>query len=138
MWWILRNNALGDRRAKIEQRDYPRVNICNTVSCIGSDEDGTILEQCIGVVLEISQNGLQIETIQEVESANLSLMASTKNNRLIEIEGKVAHCRKAASGKFRTGILLQGTHEENVRFVKELVQSFHCQKKWPKRLLRGT
>ena len=99
------------------------------MSCIGSDEDGTVLEQCIGVVLDISQNGLLIESIQEVESANLSLMASTKNNRLIEIEGKVTDYRKAKSGKFRTGILLQGTHEQNVRFIKELVQSFHCQKK---------
>ena len=71
--------------------------------------------------MDISQNGLLIESIQEIESQNLSLMASTKNNRLIEIEGKVAYCRKAETGKFRTGVVLQATHEENVRFVKELV-----------------
>ena len=114
---------------KIEERDYPRVKICNTVSCIGSDEDGTVIEQVIGVVSDISQNGLLIESIQEVESANLSLMASTKENSLIEIKGKVTDCRKAKSGKFRTGILLQGTHEEIVRFIKELVEAFHHQKK---------
>ena len=55
------------------------------MSCIGSDEDGTIIEQILGVVSDISQNGLLIESIQKVESANLSLIASTKNNRLIEI-----------------------------------------------------
>jgi hypothetical protein len=99
------------------------------VSCIGSDEDGTIIEQITGVVSDISQNGLLIESIQAVESANLSLMASTKENRLIEIKGKVTHCRKAESGKFRTGVLLQGTHEEIVGFIRELVQAFHCQKK---------
>ena len=99
------------------------------MSCIGSDEDGTIIEQIIGVVLDISQNGLLMESIQEVESANLSLMASTKENSLIEIKGKVSDCRKATSGKFRTGVVLQGTHEENVRFIKELVQSYHRQKK---------
>jgi hypothetical protein len=99
------------------------------VSCIGSDEDGTIIEQIIGVVLDISQNGLLIESTQKVESTNLSLMASTKENRLIEIKGKVTDCRKATSGKFKTGILLQGTREENVHFIKELVQSYHRQKK---------
>jgi len=99
------------------------------VSCIGSDDGGTIIEKIIGVVLDISQNGLLIESIQEVESANLSLMASTKNNRLIEINGKVTQCRKATSGKFRTGILLQGAHEEVVRFIRELVQAHHHQKK---------
>jgi hypothetical protein len=99
------------------------------VSCIGSDEDGAVIEQIIGVVLDISQNGLLIESIQEIESANLSLMASTKNNRLIEIKGKVTDCRKAMSGKFKTGIRLQGTHEEIVRFISELVQAYHSQKK---------
>ena len=99
------------------------------MSCIGSDEDGTVIEQIIGVVSDISQNGLLIESIQEVESATLSLMASTKENSLIEIKGKVTDCRKAKSGKFRTGVLLQGTHEEIVRFIKELVEAFHYQKK---------
>jgi len=83
----------------------------------------------MGVVLDISQNGLLIETLQEVESTNLSLMASTQKSSLIEIEGKVAYCRKAESGKFNTGIMLQGTHEENVRFVKELIRAYHYQKK---------
>jgi hypothetical protein len=83
----------------------------------------------MGVVLDISQNGLLIESLQEVESTNLSLMASTQKNSLIEIEGKVACCRMTESGKFRTGIMLQGTHEENVRFVKELIRSYHYQKK---------
>ena len=81
------------------------------------------------MVLDISQNGLLIESIHEVKSKNLSLMASTQKNSLVKIEGKVAYCRKAESGKFRTGILLQGTHEENVRFVKELIRAHHYQKK---------
>ena len=83
----------------------------------------------MAVVLDISQNGLQIESLQEVESTNLSLRASTQKNSLINIKGKVAHCRKSESGKFRTGIWLQGTHEENVRFVKELIRAYHHQKK---------
>ena len=116
-------------RTKIENRKYARVKICNTISYIGSDEDGTILEQCLGMVLDVSQNGLLLESIQEVESKNLSLVASTQKNSLINIEGKVAYCRKSESGKFRTGIMLQGTQEENVRFVKELIRAYHYQKK---------
>jgi hypothetical protein len=83
----------------------------------------------MAVVLDISQNGVLIESLQEVESTNLSLMASTQKNSLIKIEGKVAHCRKSESGKFRTGVKLQGTHEENIRFVKELIRAYHHQKK---------
>jgi len=83
----------------------------------------------MAVVLDISQNGLLIESIKEVESKNLSLVASTQKNSLIKIKGKVANCRKAESGRFRTGIILQGTHEENVRFVKELIRTYHYPKK---------
>jgi hypothetical protein len=83
----------------------------------------------MGVVLDISQNGLLIESLQEVKSTNLSLMASTQKKSLIKIEGKVANCRKAEFGKFKTGVLLQGTQEENIRFVKELIRAYHYQKK---------
>jgi len=83
----------------------------------------------MGVVIDISQSGLLIESLQEVESKKLSLMASTQKNSLIKIEGKVAYCRKDETGKFKTGIMLQGTQDENVRFVKELIRAYHYQKK---------
>ena len=121
--------GLGEGRTKIEKRQYPRVKISNTISYVGLDENGTVIEQCMGVVKDISQNGLLIESLQAVESKNLSLMASTQKNKLIKIKGKVVSCRKDESGKFKTGILLEGTHEENVRFVKELIRAYHYQKK---------
>jgi c-di-GMP-binding flagellar brake protein YcgR len=121
--------GLGEGRTKIEKRKYPRVKIANTISYVGSDENGTVIEQCMGVIIDISQNGLLIESLQEVESKNLSLMASTQKNNLIKIKGEVVNSRKDESGKFKTGILLQGTHEENVRFVKELIRAHHYQKK---------
>jgi len=76
-------------RTKIENRKYPRVKICNTISYIGSDEDGTILEQCLGVVLDVSQSGLLMESIQEVKSTNLSLMASTQKKVWLKLREKL-------------------------------------------------
>jgi hypothetical protein len=83
----------------------------------------------MGVVQNISQNGLLVESMQKVESKYLSLMGSTQHNNLIKIEGEVVYCRKDQSGKFKIGIMLQGTHDENVRFVKELIRAYHYQKK---------
>ena len=79
----------------------------------------------MGIILDVSQNGILMETVEEVGSKYLSLMVSNQTGQLIEIEGKVAYCRKAGSGKFKTGITLQGTHEDNVRFVKELIRAYH-------------
>lgn len=83
----------------------------------------------MGTVLDISQSGILMETVQEVESKKLSLMVTTLNNNLIEISGEVAYCRKAEPGKFKTGIILRGTHDDNVQFVRELIRAYHYQKK---------
>lgn len=114
----------------MERRKYPRVKIFNTISYIGFDANNNVLEQNIGIALDVSQNGLLIEANQEVESEYLSLMASNQNNELIEIEGRVAYCRKLDSGKYHMGMILQGTHDDSIQFVKELIRAFHCRKKY--------
>lgn len=83
----------------------------------------------MGIIIDISQSGILMETAQKVESNLLSLMVSTKTSELIEIEGKVVYCRKTKSGKFKTGIVLQGTHDDNVQFVKEVIRAYHYNKK---------
>jgi hypothetical protein len=60
----------------------------------------------------------------------LSLVASNQNDDLVEIEARVAYCRKSDSGKYRMGLILQGTHDDNIRFVKELIRAFHYRKKY--------
>ena len=113
----------------IERRKYPRVRIFNVISYVGYDANDDMLEQNIGVAIDISQSGLLIETAEKVESEHLSLVASTQNDKLIEIEARVAHCRKMDSGKYQMGITLQGSQEDNIRFVKELIRAFYYRQK---------
>ena len=113
----------------IEKRKYPRVRIFNVISYVGYDANDDMLEQNIGVAIDISQSGLLIETAEKVESEHLSLVASTQNDKLIEIEARVAHCRKMDSGKYQMGITLQGSQEDNIRFVKELIRAFYYRQK---------
>ena len=82
----------------------------------------------MGVVLNVSQNGVLLEASDPVESEYVMLMATDFNNKLIEIKGKIEYCRKNKSDKFKAGISLQGTHEENVRFVKKLLKAHRYRK----------
>ena len=116
--------------SQVERRKYPRVKIFNSISYVGYDEDNNIIEQNIGVAIDISQSGLLIESAQKVESEYLSLMASNQNNELVEIDARVAYCRKLDSGKYHVGITLRGSHDDNIRFVKELIRAFHYRKKY--------
>jgi len=53
------------------------------------------------------------------------------NSQYIATKGKVVYSNKDASGKFKTGIQLQGTKEENLQFVKKLLKTYHYQKRVP-------
>jgi hypothetical protein len=79
----------------------------------------------MGRALDVSQNGIYLETGQRVGSEYVSLMTSDAEQKLIEIKGKVAYSQKNGEGMFRTGIRLEGTHEENIGFVKKLIRVYH-------------
>ena len=106
-----------------DRRKYPRVDVFSLVSCVCIGENGNILGQNMGVVLNVSQSGILLKTSCLVESEYVMLTAADFNNKLIEIKGKVEYCRKDKSDKFKAGISLQGTHEENVEFVKKILKA---------------
>ena len=116
-------NSRADNNRMKDRRKYPRVDVFSLVSYICIDKNGNTVSQNMGVVLNVSQNGVLLEASDPVESEYVMLMATDFNNKLIEIKGKIEYCRKDKSDKFKAGISLQGTHEENVRFVTKLGSS---------------
>ena len=111
-----------------ERRKHPRVRIYYPISYVCMDEKGRIVQQNMGVVLNISQRGILIETADSVFSTYISLISVDLNKKIVEIKGKVAYCKKNKSGKYRIGIRFEGTHAQNIRFVKALTRSYHYNK----------
>jgi hypothetical protein len=58
----------------------------------------------------------------------LTLIKTYLNKDIIEIKGKVAYCKKNKSKKYRVGISFEGTHAQNIRFVKGLIRSYYYNK----------
>jgi len=122
------NHLKTDQKYKTDtkdQRAYPRVPSCNLVSYAAFNQNGNITDHRMGRALDISQNGIFLETPQRVTSDYISLMTSDLENNMIEIKGKVAYSRKNGDAMFRTGIRLEGTHDENIRFAKKLIRVYH-------------
>ena len=116
---------------KLERRKYPRVNIYYPISYACLDKNHDVLEQNMAVALNISQNGILIETSNIVLSKWMELISVDFNENIIELKGKIAFCKKVQSGKYRTGISFQGSHEQNVAFAKQLIKAYHyCKKKY--------
>ena len=112
-----------------ERRQYPRVPICDPISYISIDSDGNHLSQNLGTVLNASQTGIKIETYEVLES-DLALLSSVDlEKKMVEITGRVVYCKEKQSGKFVSGISLQGSPADKIQFIKKLVRSYHYTKK---------
>jgi hypothetical protein len=112
-------------RAVADHRAHPRVGTCNLISFLAIDAGGKTVHQGMGKALNISKNGLQLESSDPVESEYVSLMSTGPDNRLIEVAGKVAYSRRSRTGSYKTGIQFSGSSEENLRFATCLIRTFH-------------
>jgi PilZ domain len=112
----------------MERRNYPRVKTCNLISYIAIRENGEIIDIGMGRALDISQNGIFLETPRLLFSEYISLMSTDLDNNLIEIKGKVIYSGVNRSGMIGNGIRLQGEHHENIQFAARLIKVFHTRK----------
>ena len=79
-------------------------------------ENGEISDIGMGRALNISQNGIFLETSRLLFSQYISLMSVDLDNNLIEIKGQVIYSGMNESGMVSNGIRLQGAHYENIQF----------------------
>jgi hypothetical protein len=91
-------------------------------------ENGEVSDQGMGRALNISQNGIFLETLRLVFSEYISLMSVDLDNNLIEIKGQVMYSGINESGMVGNGIRLQGEHHENILFATRLIKVFHVRK----------
>lgn len=116
---------------KRNRRKHPRIKICNPISYDCADQKGNLLDQNVAIALDVSQNGILLETPQKIESKTISLLFVDLENELIEIPGTVVFSIKKKDMKYKSGINFQGTREENILFAKKVIHAYHCQKSDP-------
>ena len=119
--------------AATDRRKCPRVPICDPISYISIDSEGNHLSQNLGTIQNASQNGLNIETYDAIDSEFVLISFVDLDQKLVEIKGRIAYSRQKQSGKFENGISLQGTSEEKLQFIKKLVRTYHYTKKDPRK-----
>ena len=115
----------------IADRTCQRVIINKGLSYNGLDANLNVIERNMGVGINISQNGIQIETDHVIYTELILLMFFDYRSNYIATKGKVVYSNKDKSGKFKTGIHFQGTEEENLQFVRKLLKTYHYQKSVP-------
>ena len=112
-----------------ERRSHSRTNINYPISYVCMGKTGDVFDEDVGVVLDVSQGGTLIESVGKILSDYVLLISVDLASNLIEIRGKVVHCRKGKNGKYKTGISFQGTGEKNLFFAKELMVAYYYHNK---------
>ncbi|MGD9132991.1 MAG: hypothetical protein PVF78_05060 [Desulfobacterales bacterium] len=112
----------------MERRIYPRVKTCNLISYMAIRENGQITDLGMGRALNLSQNGIFLETSRLLFSEHISLMSIDLDNNLIETKGQIIYSELNGSGMVGNGIRLQGEHHENIQFATKLIKVFHFRK----------
>ena len=104
------------------RRQNSRIKSINLISFVGMGEDNKPEIQGICKSLNISQSGILIESLDQIDSRLVSLLSTDMDNSLTEVSGRVVYSEKDPFGKFRTGIKFTGNQTQKRQFVVNLVR----------------
>ena len=117
-----------------ERRQYPRFATCSLISYFLIIKKGAKIGQGVGKTINISQNGILIETSRAIDSKHVLILAKNMDDNMMEIKGQVVYSRKITPGVYECGINFRGDHAENVKFRRDLIRVFHFRNLFSHRL----
>ena len=111
-----------------DRRKHTRVKTGNLISHESIGKEGQIVSRSMGKALNVSQSGILLETAHPIEAENVSLTTFDLDNNLIEMKGRLIHCKETDSGMYQSGINFTGSEDETAKFAVKLIKLYHHQK----------
>lgn len=115
-----------------DRRKHSRVNTSNLISYVCIDPHGNETTQGMGKAINVSQEGILIETHKPIESKYIRRMLIGIEDELIQVKGHIVYCLPDRLKMFRTGIQFFETKERILSFIINLVKIFSQQPFPPK------
>jgi c-di-GMP-binding flagellar brake protein YcgR len=109
---------------KLDRRKFPRIKVCNPVAYDCMDKNGVLVDQNMGIALDISQNGILLETAHMIQQKNIYLVFVDLEENMTRIIGRVVFSVKNKDGNYKSGINFQGDADENIAFATKLIEAY--------------
>jgi len=109
-----------------EQRKSVRINSLN-LSYIGIDENNVTVKQAMGRTLNVSENGILLETHFPIDSKQIVSLCLALEDDLIDMKGEVVYSRAGEEDKYETGIKFIDVNESSQLILKKYIQVFKKQ-----------
>jgi hypothetical protein len=120
-----------------ERRKQPRVNVMLPVTYACFHDNGKSLENRIGIVLNVSLNGMLLGSETIIDAKYVKLVFVSYDNKKSRIVGYVVNSRRNENGRVNTGLSFHGEKAEISSFVANLVRTYHYRKKDPSQTLQN-
>jgi c-di-GMP-binding flagellar brake protein YcgR len=108
-----------------EQRHFIRKNGLHLLDYLIIDQNGLQTTYSMGRTLDVSANGLKLETTKKIEKGDTLLITVGLEDDLIDLRAEVVHTEQAAQ-RYITGIEFQDISEEGKRIFKKYAEAFRA------------
>ena len=112
-----------------EKRLHPRfsIQVLASYDCYG--QDGELIDQNLGVILDISIGGMLIETDDIIKANYVKVVFVNHEQKLMSIVGSIVHSMKSENGRVKTGLCFHGAEGENFKVATNLIRTHYYGKK---------
>jgi hypothetical protein len=110
-----------------DKRTHTRYDTVNLVSYVSYDADGSVSVQGMGRTLNLSQDGILLETHQPVETGQRISITLGLEDQLVHVDGTSVHCRLGHKGRYETGVRFDSTEKGERPVLSAFIQAFQKQ-----------
>jgi hypothetical protein len=108
-----------------EKRKTTRTVSLNLLSYHCVDENDEIVMQGVGRTLNISEEGILLETHAPLNPEHSVSLFIALEEDLVDIQGRVIHSSASDNGKFNTGIEFVRPNKTTREIIEKSVSTFH-------------
>lgn len=107
-----------------EKRHCPRIQALNLISysCIGESEK--IESQGMGRTLNISEEGILLETYVSIDPKYSIALSIGLEDELINIKGQIIYSKPGKDEKFEAGIQFLETDKSTIEILRKYIKAF--------------
>lgn len=107
-----------------ENRHFVRKQSLHLLDYIVIDRNGLQTTYSMGRTLDVSENGLKLETTQQISKGDTLLITVGLEDDLVDLRGEVIHS-EYRDKRYITGVEFRDISEEGKRILKRYTEAFH-------------
>jgi len=113
-----------NKMEKREQRKFIRRDSLNLLDYVVLDKEGTTEDHGMGRTLNVSENGILLETHVSLQLSQLLLITLGLEEDLIDLKGEVVHTKEVDDDQYQSGIVFVEIDAQGQRILNRYLEAF--------------